>query len=73
MVTLVDQQRALHNDLALAKTAPQQAFLARQIATTDQQIDALVYALYGLTDQEIALVEADLPSLPTPSPASAPH
>lgn len=73
MVTLVDQQRALHNDLALAKTAPQQAFLARQIAATDQQIDALVYALYGLTDQEIALVEADLPSLPTPSPASAPH
>ena len=29
----------------------------RQIATHDRQIDALVYELYGLTDEEIALVE----------------
>jgi len=29
----------------------------RQIDTTDRQIDALVYELYGLTDEEIKLVE----------------
>ena len=29
----------------------------RQIEATDQDIDALVYELYGLTEQEIAIVE----------------
>jgi len=29
-----------------------------QIDATDRQIDQLVYQLYGLTDAEIALVEA---------------
>lgn len=29
----------------------------RQIAATDKRIDQLVYRLYGLTDEEIALVE----------------
>jgi hypothetical protein len=32
--------------------------LERQIAATDAQIDRLVYELYGLTDDEIAIVEA---------------
>jgi hypothetical protein len=31
--------------------------LARQIDATDAQIDALVYELYGLTEEEIAIVE----------------
>jgi len=30
----------------------------RQIEATDQEIDALVYELYGLTEEEIAIVEA---------------
>ena len=30
----------------------------RQIESTDAQIDALVYALYDLTAQEIAIVQA---------------
>ena len=29
----------------------------RQIEPTDQEIDALVYELYGLTEEEIAIVE----------------
>ncbi|MBI5696595.1 MAG: hypothetical protein HZC51_12840 [Nitrospirae bacterium] len=29
----------------------------RQIAATDREIDALVYELYGLTEEEIKLVE----------------
>ncbi|HUS70191.1 MAG TPA: hypothetical protein VM075_05360 [Anaerolineae bacterium] len=29
----------------------------RQIAATDEEIDALVYELYGLTEEEIAIVE----------------
>jgi hypothetical protein len=31
--------------------------LARQIAATDDEIDQLVYQLYGLTAQEIEIVE----------------
>jgi len=31
--------------------------LARQIERLDAQIDALVYELYGLTEEEIAVVE----------------
>jgi glycerate kinase len=33
--------------------------LQRQIEATDKQIDALVYELYGLTDEEIAAVEGE--------------
>jgi hypothetical protein len=33
--------------------------LARQVESTDRQIDALVYELYGLTAEEIKLVEGE--------------
>lgn len=33
------------------------ADLERRIEATDREIDRLVYDLYGLTDEEIALVE----------------
>ncbi len=36
----------------------EQTALDRQISATDQQIDQEVYALYGLTPEGIALVEA---------------
>ena len=32
-------------------------FYRRPIEATDRQIDALVYELYGLTEEEIAVVE----------------
>jgi len=31
--------------------------IQRQIAATDKQIDNLVYELYGLTEEEIKIVE----------------
>jgi hypothetical protein len=31
--------------------------LTTQIATTDQQIDRMVYALYGLTDEETKIIK----------------
>jgi hypothetical protein len=34
--------------------------LERQIAATDREIDQLVYQLYGLTAEEIAIVEKDM-------------
>jgi hypothetical protein len=33
--------------------------LQNAVAATDQQIDALVYELYGLTPEEIKLVEGN--------------
>ena len=40
-----------------ARTPQDQTALERQIEATDRQIDALVYELYGLTEEEIAIVE----------------
>ena len=55
--SLAERMLDLHKSLAAAKTPHQQTALQRQIAATDQQIDALVYDLYALTPDEIALVE----------------
>ena len=40
-----------------ARTPPEKTSLERQIAATDAQIDRLVYDLYGLTADEIKIVE----------------
>ena len=57
IVKLVETMLQLRADLPAA-TGAQKSALEKRIATTDGQIDALVYRLYGLTDEEIALVEA---------------
>jgi len=57
MVTLVEQMLDLHKRLAAAQDAGEQGRLQRLIDSTDRQIDALVYELYGLTPEEIAIVE----------------
>jgi hypothetical protein len=58
MVTLVERMLALHAQLQAARVPQERAVLERQIAATDAQIDRLVYELYGLTGDEIAIVEA---------------
>ena len=57
MVKLVEQMLALHQRLSAARTPQEQTALQRQIAATDTQIDRLVYDLYGLTEDEIKIVE----------------
>src|SRR4029077_17148774 len=57
IVKLVDSMLGLHKQLAAAKSAPQRAIIQRQIDATDAEIDRLVYELYGLTEEEIAVVE----------------
>jgi hypothetical protein len=56
MVTLVGQMLDLHQRKAATDDAGQER-LQRLIDATDKQIDALVYELYGLTPEEIAVVE----------------
>jgi hypothetical protein len=57
MVTLVDSMLTLHKRVASAKSEAQRGAIQRQIDATDAEIDRLVYALYGLTKDEIAIVE----------------
>ncbi len=53
-LTEQDEWEAYFNDYKTALTD-----LQTQIDRTDREIDAMVYALYGLTDEEIAVVEGD--------------
>ena len=48
---------SLHKSLAAAQAPADKESLSRQIAATDQQIDALVYDFYNLTGEEIRIVE----------------
>jgi hypothetical protein len=58
MVSLVERMLSLHKQLPDAGTPHEKTALQRQIEVTDGQIDALVYELYGLTEEEIEIVEA---------------
>ena len=49
--------KALTPKLRAAKTDSEKATLQNAVTATNRQIDQLVYELYGLTPEEIALVE----------------
>jgi 5-bromo-4-chloroindolyl phosphate hydrolysis protein len=55
MVSLVERMLSLHKQSA--RTPQEKEMLQRDILSTDQAIDALVYQLYGLTEKEIEIVE----------------
>ncbi len=57
MVDLVEQMLDLHRRLPAAATDHEKNLIERQIEVTDRQIDTLIYELYGLTDEEIRIVE----------------
>jgi hypothetical protein len=57
MVSLVERILSLHAQLGAVKTPNERVRLERQIEATDGQIDALVYELYGLTEDEVRVVE----------------
>jgi type I restriction-modification system DNA methylase subunit len=57
MVKLVERMMELHKELAKAKSDHDKILLQRQLSSTDRQINALVYDLYGLTKAEIELIE----------------
>jgi hypothetical protein len=46
-----------NRQLASAKAPHDKTVLQTQIDATDRQIDRLVYDLYGLTEEEIKIVE----------------
>ncbi|MCX6582987.1 MAG: Eco57I restriction-modification methylase domain-containing protein [Candidatus Aminicenantes bacterium] len=57
MVKLVETMLNLHKNKDSVKTQHDQEMIQRRIDATDRQIDALVYELYGLTAEEIAIFE----------------
>jgi len=57
VVSLVERMLDLHKHLAAAKNPNDKNHLQREIEATDRQIDQLVYELYGLTEEEIRIVE----------------
>ncbi len=57
MVELVETMLKLHKQLTTAKTSHEKTAIQRQIDDADKQIDQLVYELYGLTQEEIKIVE----------------
>ncbi|GAB4427790.1 MAG: Eco57I restriction-modification methylase domain-containing protein [Turneriella sp.] len=61
ITSLVESMLALNKQLAAAResgaAAQAQTQLTRQIEATDREIDRLVYQLYGLSEEEVKIVE----------------
>ena len=57
IVSLVEQMLAAKEKLANAKTEAEANRLQLQCESLDRQIDTTVYELYGLTEEEIRIVE----------------
>ncbi len=61
VVQLVKSMLAHHKQREASKSEIEKIVIQRQIDATDAAIDRLVYDLYGLTEEEIAIVEDDNP------------
>lgn len=59
VVRLVEPMLALHKARQSTRTPHKQTVLAAQVAATACQLDRLVYALYGLTEAEVWIVEGE--------------
>jgi hypothetical protein len=57
LVSLVNRMLVLNKRLSLCGTPDEKTRFQRQIDATDAEIDRLVYDLYGLSDEEIRIVE----------------
>ena len=57
MVQLVDSMQSLHKQFAASNSESQKGIIQRQIDATDTEINRHVYSLYGLTPEEISIVE----------------
>jgi hypothetical protein len=68
IITAVGRMLSLKSRESVVKTAHERTALQRQIEATDREIDRLVYELYGLTGNEIRIVEeATAVKAPAPS------
>ena len=54
----MEEMLELHKRLAAAKSEADKKMIQRAVDATDRKIDALVYELYGLTAEEIKIMES---------------
>jgi hypothetical protein len=59
VVSLVTLMLDLNKRLTASTQPHERTIIERQIDATDKEIDALVYKLYGLSEDEIRIVEGD--------------
>jgi hypothetical protein len=59
LVALVEKMLDLHKQIANSNFDSEKEPIERQIKSTDKKIDQLVYQLYGLTEEEIKVVEGE--------------
>jgi hypothetical protein len=59
MIKMVDQMLDVQKKYHNAKTENEKNIFKKQIDILDNQIDQLVYKLYGLTEEEIKIVEGE--------------
>jgi hypothetical protein len=57
LASLVESLLSIQEAELRAKTPQDKEAIRREIEATDRRIDALVYELYGLTEDEIRIVE----------------
>jgi hypothetical protein len=57
IVALVTQISGLHKQLSVAGKDQERRLVQQEIDAMDVKIDALVYELYGLTEEEIQVIE----------------
>jgi hypothetical protein len=57
MVVLVEKIIKLNKSLSITKVPTEKEMIQRQIRAIVQQVDNLVYELYGLNDKEIEIVK----------------
>ncbi|HVP96504.1 Eco57I restriction-modification methylase domain-containing protein [Methanoregula sp.] len=64
---LVTEKLALSRHLAQARSARERQAIGAEIASTGKQIESLVYGIYGLSVDDIAVVEETLTTIKSPS------
>ena len=57
---LVDQMFAAQEQLDRAISDSDKRFLQQRVDILDEQINAVVYGLYGLAEDEVKVVEGDI-------------
>jgi len=57
MVALVRQMLKMNSAIERPKTDQERIALQREVIATDTRIDALVYEVYGLTEEQVKIVE----------------
>jgi hypothetical protein len=59
LVALVDRMLELNKKKNALPPSSERERIEREIAVTDERIDEMVYGLYGLTEEEIRMVESE--------------